>query len=124
MAEIIPPKQAQLSLAQFPQESWAVSLVSAFNQFSVQVVNAFKIAAPKYKVLSFTTGAAVADSFPIDFPVETAPSDVRVAMVVNGAPSGAVTVVAQVLSGGKLVRVSSITGLSINTTYSIRLAME
>ncbi len=119
-----PPKQVQLVKELFPKEPWASSLVAALNQFSVQVVETFRATATRYKVLTFSTGADPATSFPIDVPVDEPPSDVRVAMVLSGAPSGPVTVLAQPLSGGKLLRVSSITGLAANSTYSIRLALD
>lgn len=118
-----PPKQAALRLSDFPREPWAVKLVNAFNQMSLETTKALDAAGPKMRVLEFATGATVADSFPIDVPVDFIVTDARVAMVLKGTPSGAVTVTAQMLSGGKLLRVSSITGLSASTRYSIRLAL-
>ncbi len=118
------PKQVQLSLEQFPKESWAQSLVAGFNQFVVQTVAALRIAAPVYKVLSFTTGPTVSDSFPIAIQVDAPVSECRVGMILAGNPTGAVFAVAQNLSGGRLVNVTNITGLAANTFYSIRLALE
>lgn len=124
MAEPIPPKPVRLMLAQFPKEPWAKSLVDAFNQLALQTTQALTTVAPTLKTLTFTTGATVADSFPIDVKVEAPVTSARVAMVLSGTPSGAVTVQAKPLSGGKLLRVSLITGLAANTAYSIRLALE
>lgn len=118
------PKPARLDLALFPKEPWAKALVDAFNQLSLQTTQALTGVGGVTKVLSFKTGATPANSFPIDVRVDSPPKSVRVAMVLSGVPSGAVTVVAQLLSGGKFLRVSNITGLAANTTYSIRLALE
>ncbi len=124
MAEVTPPKPLRLALEQFPKEPWAESLVDAFNQLALQTTQALTVVGPKYKTLDIKTGVTPANSFPIDVKVEAPPKSVRVAMVLAGTPSGAVSVTAQVLSGGKLVRVSNISGLAANTSYSIRLAME
>ena len=120
---LVPPKQLQLLAAVFPKEKWAEDLVKGLNQFALETTKALTVAAPVYKVLTFTTGVTVANSFPIDFPVEDIVNECRVAMVLKGVPSGAVSVVAQMLSGGKKLRVSTITGLAASTAYSIRLAL-
>lgn len=124
MGEPVPPKPQRLDLDLFPLEPWAKPLVDSFNQLALQTTQALTVVAPKYKTLSFRTGATPANSFPIDVMVDAPPNSVRIAMVLTGIPSGAVTVVAQVLSGGRVLRVSSITGLAANTTYSLRLALE
>ncbi len=121
------PKQAALVLSMFPPEPWAKALVEAFNQLSLQSTQSAQAligAGGKYKVLDIKTGASVAASFPIDVKVAEPVKSVRVAMVLTGVPTGAVSVEAQLLSGGRLVRVSNITGLAANTIYSIRLALE
>ncbi len=118
-----PPKQAQLSLKDFPAQPWARKLVDAFNQLSLETSKALEGSAVTYKTLDIATGATVADSFPIDVPVTSIVKDVRVALVLSGAPASAVTVTAAMLSGGKLLRVSNITGLSASSRYSIRLAL-
>lgn len=118
-----PPKEARLSLADFPEQPWAKKLVDAFNQFSAETTKALVASQSTYKELDVKTGATVANAFPIDVPVSFIVKDVRVAMVLSGTPSGAVTVTASMLSGGKLLRVSSITGLSANSRYSLRLAL-
>ncbi len=124
-AEAKPPRQVALVQSQFPAEGWATSLVNQFNQFALETVRAFGFVTPKYKVLVISTGATVADSFPIDIPIDFAPTEVRVAMVLSGVPSGAVTVVGTpILANNPVLRVTSITGLAANSTYSIRLAME
>ncbi len=123
MGEPIPPKPVRLSLGRFPKEPWAKDLVDAFNQLALQTTQALTMTAPALKTLKFTTGATVADSFPIDVPV-TSPPSTWSAMVLSGVPSGAVTVQAAPLSGGKLLRVSLITGLAADTAYSIRLVLE
>jgi len=128
MADIIPPKPARLDLAQFPAEGWARILVSAFNQFALQVVQALTIAAPKYKVIDFSTGADPIDSFPIDFPVPFAPNEVRVAAVLvgdtgfDGITAKWSTTIKN--SNSLCVRIRWFSGLSSNTTYSIRLAYQ
>lgn len=126
MAEIVPPRQLQLVPGEFPKEPWAQSLVSGLNQFSVQTVQAFRIASVQYKILTFNSGLTSADSFPIDIPVDVLPSEIRIACVVNGEPAVGVgvTVRWRALGGGKSVRISEITGLAASTDYSIRLAME
>lgn len=118
-----PPKEVRLSLSDFPAQPWAKKLVDAFNQFSLETTKALVATSAKYKTLDISTGTTVADSFPIDVPVSFIVTDVRVAMVLSGTPSGAVTVTASMLSGGKLLRVSSITGLAASSKYSIRLAL-
>lgn len=124
MGELTPPKQVKLDLAIFPKTPWAKALVDALNQFSLQTTQALQVAGPKYKTINFTTGAVVADSFPIDIKVDAPVLDARVAMVLSGIPTGAVVLTAQMLSGGKLLRVSSISGLAANTPYTLRLALE
>lgn len=117
------PRQIALVLEAFPKEAWAAGLVNLLNQFSLEVVQAFRVAQPIYKTLSFTTGASVADSFPIDFPVESTPNDVWVAQV-GDAGTGSVTVKWAPIVGNNLqlsVRVLMVTGLSSNTSYSVRL---
>lgn len=125
MADIVPPKPVRLDLALFPAASWARALVSAVNQFALQVVDAFKIAAAKEKELSFKTGEDTVLSFPISFPVEAIPREVRVAAVPNGDTGySAITVKWQpVTTNGsqRAVRVNFITGLNANTSYVIRL---
>lgn len=118
------PKPQQLDLGRFPREPWAQVLVSAFNQLALQVLQALNIAAPKYKTLDFTTGPDVTASFPLDIPVEAFPLDVRVAGVISGdAGFEAVTPKwSNISTPGRCVRIRYITGLSANTTYSIRLA--
>lgn len=119
-----PPKPVRLELGLFPKEPWAKPLVDAINQLSLQTTQATTRKGVTYKVLTFKTPASAADAFPIDIKVDAPVTDVRVALVLSGAPNGAVTVTAQMLSGGKLLRVSNITGLAANTAYSVRLAME
>ncbi len=123
MGSVKPPRQVALVLSLFPREPWAQALVSAVNQFALEVVRAFTFGQPVYKTLDFTTGAAVADSFPIDFPVEATPVDVWVSAVPSGDNgTSAVTVKWQPISTpGLAVRVNLVTGLAVNTTYSIRL---
>lgn len=118
-----PPKQLQLNPEDFPKESWARALVKGLNQFALETTRALTRAAPAYKVLTFTTGASVAASFPIDFPVESIVNDCRVALILEGTPAGAVSVTAAMLSGAKRLRVSYIYGLATSTRYSIRLAL-
>lgn len=119
-----PPKQLRLDPTQFPKEPWAKALVDAFNQLSLQTTQALTGGGANYKTLTFKTGATVANSFPIDVKTAVSVTSARVAMVLSGEATGAVTVVAQPLSGGKTLRVSNITGLAANTAYSIRLALE
>lgn len=119
------PKQVRLDPERFPRgAAWVRPLVDAFNQLSLQVTQALTSRADPYRVLEVVTEATPADAFPIDVPVGRIVTEARVAMVLAGAPAGAVTVVASMLSGGKLLRVSNITGLAANTRYSIRLALE
>ncbi len=120
------PKQARLDLAIFPKEPWAKALVEAFNQFALETTQAFDGAAQKFKTLKFKTGAVVANSFPIDMPVAAPVASVRVAQVIRGGTlaGSAITVQWTMLAGGKLARVTLITGLSVNTSYEIKLAME
>ena len=122
MADPTPPRQVSLDISLFPQAPWATALVNAVNQFAVQVVQAFARSTTRYKVLSFTTRSNVAASFPNDVLCDSPPQEVRIAAVVTGAPSGAVTVVWQPLSSGKAFRVSLITGLAASTAYQVRLA--
>lgn len=117
------PRQISLVLGLFPAGEWSTKLVNLVNQFSFEVVQSFLFALPKYKELAFTTGAAVASSFPIDFPVAQMPIDVWVASI-NDSGTSAVTVKWQpiVSTNNSLnVRVSFITGLSTSTAYTIRL---
>jgi hypothetical protein len=118
------PKPVRLDLSLFPQEPWATALVNAFNQLSLQTTQALSGVGGVLKEISFKTGATVANSFPIDIPVASPVKSARVAMVLSGLPTGPVTVVAAMLSGGKHLRVSSITGLAANTPYALRLALE
>ncbi len=120
-----PPKQIKLLLAQFPKEPWAKSLVEAINQMSLETTAALASSEAKFKTLKFKTGAVVADSFPIDFPVPAPLSSMRVAKVEKGPSStGAVTVQWAMLTGGRQVQVQMITGLSVSSSYEIRLALE
>ncbi len=123
MASFVPPRQVALVLEQFPREEWARSLVNALNQFSLETVASLTLQSPFYKDLTFTTAPLVADTFPIDFPVKSRPTDVHVATVLSGVPSGAVTVLWVSSGSGTTVRISSITGLAAATAYSIRLAV-
>ncbi len=121
------PRQIALVLSTFPLGQWATDLVNAINQFSLEVVQAFQQTAPKYKTLSFATSATIADSFPIDFPVDASPSEVRIAAATGDNGTAALTVkwVPISITSSQLgVRVSLITGLSSNTTYSIRLSYQ
>lgn len=121
------PRQVGLVLEQFPPGEWSRSLVNALNQFALEVVQSFRVAGVRYKTLSFTTGDAVEDSFPIDFPVEASPSEVRIAGVPRGDSAGvsAVTVKWQpIVAQGLAVRVNYITGLTSQTQYAIRLAYQ
>ncbi len=124
------PRQIALVLSSFPASAWAPELVTAINQFAFEVVQAFLFAVPKYKDLKITTGADQEDSFPIDFPVERTPTDVRVAAELSqwGGDSryAAMTVRwSPIVSNGALsVRVNFITGLDANRSYSIRLAYQ
>lgn len=124
MANVTPPRLAQLVSSMFPKEAWAKSLVEQFNQFAIQVTQAIRDVSSKYKTLDFSTSATVADSFPIVLKAEPIPADVRVAQVVSGTPNGAVTVQWRPNGDGISISVESITGLAVNTTYSIRLAMD
>lgn len=110
-------------MSQFPAEPWAKALVDAFNQLSLETTKALSGAAPVYKTLTFKTGVTVSASFPIDVKVDAPVTDARVAMVLTGTPSGAVFVTASMLSGGRLLRVSNISGLAASTSYSLRLAL-
>lgn len=131
MAEPTPPKQVKLDLAAFPKEPWAQQLVTAFNQLSLQTTQALQVAAPKYKDLVFKTGAVAANSFPIDVTLDFKPSNVSVAQVTNGATTGGTVIQWQLLSltrqqsqsGNFVIRVSRISGLLADTSYSIRLAL-
>ncbi len=118
------PKQVSLSLAQFPQEPWAKALVEAFNQLSLETTQALTGIGANFKTLDIKTGATVANSFPIDIKVDRIVKSATLAMVLNGVLTGACTITAQVLSGGKLLRVTNITGLAANTSYSLRLRLE
>ncbi len=120
------PRQIALVLSAFPASEWAPQLVNAVNQFALEVVQAFLFASPKYKTLDFTVGLNQEDSFPIDFPVDATPNEVRVASPGDDGLS-AVTVkwVPITITASQLgVRINYITGLSSNTTYSIRLAYQ
>lgn len=125
MADILPPKQVQLDLSKFPNEPWAKYLVDAINTFAVQTQQAIQ-SVPKetLKTLKFRTGGTVANSFPIDIPVGGPLSTVRVAQVVRGGTlaGSAVSVQWTMLSGGRLARITLITGLSPSTSYEIKLA--
>ncbi len=123
MADVKLPRQIALVLSAFPKGPWSQTLVNAINQFSLEVVQAFRFGQPKYKVLTFTTGSSSADSFPIDFPVEATPVDVWIAAVISGDTGGsAITLKWQPISTPALsVRVTLITGLGDDTTYNIRL---
>jgi hypothetical protein len=124
--KVTPPGELRLVVGDFPAEPWAKRLVEGVNQFSTETVKAIATAATVYKLLSFTTGSVVADSFPIDIPVEAPPLEVRVAQVVSGAPSAGEVpgLLWQPLSGGKTIRVSLISGLQARTAYVIRLGMN
>lgn len=127
MADLKLPRQIALVLSLFPQEGWAGALVNALNQFSLEVVQAFRFAVPQYKTLTFSTGATVADSFPIDFPVDAFPSDVWIAGVPSGDQAGTSAITVKwlpVVANSLVVRVSLITGLSANSTYAIRLGFR
>ncbi len=120
------PRQVALVLAQFPKGEWSQSLVNAINQFSLEVVQAFRFSQPVYKVLSFSVGDEPTESFPIDFPVTSTPVDVWVAAVPAGDVEGLDPITVKwapiVANGNQLaVRVNFITGLASNTTYSVRL---
>ncbi len=120
MGSPTPPKPVRLVLADFPQEPWARSLVEAFNQLALQTTQALTGVGGQTKLLNI----AVNQAYPIDVPVTAPVTSARVAMVLSGTPTGAVTVLAQQLSGGRLLRISNITGLSASSTYSLRLALE
>jgi hypothetical protein len=123
MAETKLPRQVSLRSALFPKGDWVQPLIEAVNQFSLEVVQAFRFAVPRYKTLDFSTGAVVTDSFPISFPVDVFPQDVWVAGIPIGDLQGtaAVTVKWQPVVANLLcVRVQLLTGLSA-TTYSVRL---
>ena len=108
----------------FPNEPWAKALVETFNKFSLETTRALTDVGGVQKTLTFKTGATVANSFPIDVKVESVIKSVRVAMVLTGVPSGAMSVTASMLSSGRSLRVSNISGLAANTSYSLRLALE
>ncbi len=125
------PRQIALVLESFPASAWAPQLVQAVNQFAFEVVQAFLFSIPKYKVLEFATPLNQEEAFPIDFPVERMPVEVRVAAEMSqwggDARYAAMTVRWSpiVLNAGQLaVRVNFITGLSSNTNYSLRLAYQ
>lgn len=125
------PDPQRLDLTQFPKESWAKALVAAFNQLSTQISQITQVKAPVYKTLKFTTKAAVANSFPIDFPVPGPLSSIRVAQVIRGGTlaGSAISVQWTMLSqargaSGFSARVTLITGLSLSTAYEIKLALE
>lgn len=118
------PKQVRLDLTQFPDAPWAKALVGAFNQLSQQVTQAGGATQPTFRELRLKTGPTPSKSFPIDVKVDAPVKSVSVALVVSGTPSGAVFATASMLSGGKLLRVSNISGLAANTEYTIRLALE
>lgn len=123
------PRQIALVLESFPASTWAPQLVSAVNQFALEVVQAFLFSIPKYKTLTIRTGPNQEDAFPIDFPVQAIPSEVRVAAELNqwGGDSkyAAMTVRwSPIVTQGLCVRVNFITGLDANSSYSIRLAYQ
>ncbi len=121
------PRQVALVLSQFPASLWAQSLVNALNQFSLEVVQAFRFAQPKYRTVTIVIPAltAVADAFPVVFPVETSPVDVWIAGVSGDTGTDAITVKwAPIVSNGAIsVSVNFITGLSSaeDNTYVVRL---
>lgn len=119
------PRQIALVLSQFPSATWSAALVSAVNQFAIEVVQAFRVAQPVYRELAIVTTAVVADSFPISFPVDSTPVDLWVAAVPRGdIGTSAVTVKWQpiALTGGQLgVSIDLITGLTANSTYTVRV---
>lgn len=125
MADINLPRQVALVLEQFPKADWSRALVNALNQFALEVVQAFRFSRPNYKTLSVITGPTVADTFPIVFQVESMPVDVWIAATpVGDTGTAAITVKWQpiVSNSSQLgVSVNLITGLSADTTYSIRL---
>ncbi len=121
------PRQVALVLELFPKESWAQTLVNAVNQFALEVVQALRVAQVQYKTLTFRTGEDVTAAFPIDFPVESTPRDVRIAGIPSGDVIGlsAITVKWQpIVAQGLSVRVQYITGLTANTSYTVRLAYQ
>ncbi len=125
------PRQVALVLEAFPASVWAPQLVQAVNQFALEVVQAFLFTIPKYKVLIFATSENQEDSFPIDFPVEAIPTEVRVAAELNqwGGDSryAAMTIRWSPVIGNNgqpCVRVNFITGLNSDSSYSIRLAYQ
>ncbi len=118
------PRQIALVLSTFPVETWAQQLVNNLNQFSLEVVQALRLAVPQYRTLNFTTGASVPDSFPVDFPVDETPNDVWVASSgVEGVTNAIAVNWAPILGNNSApsVRISYITGLASLTRYSIRL---
>lgn len=119
------PRQVALAIRLFPASEWATSLVNAVNQFSIETVQALRFALPKYKTLDLVVVDDAAALFPIDFPVEASPVDVWVAHSGDaGLSSQAVTVKWEPIVGNQnqlCVRVNLITGLALNSTYSIRL---
>lgn len=124
--DLIPPKPIRLELSQFPAAAWAIALVGAINQFAQQVVSAFKIATPTFREISFKTSATVEDSFPINVPVDTLPSEVRIAAIPSGDSGfSAVTLKWQPVSNNgssRCIQVNFITGLNADTAYTVRLA--
>lgn len=126
MADVKPPRQFVLDARLFPEGAWVRPLVESLNQFSQETTAALNAAGTTYKMLTVSTGATVAASFPIDLAVGFAPMEVRVAQVQEGTvtPGNAVTVQWQPLPAMGRVRITNISGLSANTTYRILLAME
>lgn len=118
------PRQVQLVRSLFPNAGWASSLVDLFNQFVFEAVDAFRATTPNEKELSIVTHASVAKAFPIDFPVETAPRGVWVIADDVGGTDAVTVKWTNILGNGNVpqVRVLRVTGLSVNSSYSIRLA--
>lgn len=126
-----PPNQAQLNPELFPKEPWAKALIDAFNKLSLQVAQTQQASAPTYKTLTFTTGTAISDSFPIDIPVVAVPNEMRIAKLLAGNTDGsAVTPQWTMLSRGQTsaqgltARLLSLSGLLPNTAYVIKLAIQ
>lgn len=134
MAPPSPPKQFQIDLSLFPKDAaWAKPMVDALNQFAQQTVAFAQALNPPpsaitFKTINFLTDATVSSSFPLDFPVDTAPKEVRVALINLGTQDISKPITPQwtiVNTTSKtFVRITGITGLASNTRYQMQLALQ
>lgn len=121
---------ANITNQQLPPSPAPEQISKAFNQLVAELIQILQAQQTNnqsptvtFKEITIRTGPVVADSFPIDLPIATQPSDVHVAQVITGTAIGAVTVTYTILASKKL-RIHTITGLASNTLYVIRLSLS